>query len=124
MLRIIAFLLLLAVGLLLGGPPLTRKFLRGFFRGVDVYVTFARNGKRVVYKNPAGLLGHEDKPLDALPDEIFDSSKFETYYNVCWFECGTLFRCEHSFHHARENALYCDRAKIEGSFIGEVLEER
>jgi hypothetical protein len=124
MLRIVAFLLLLAVALLFGGPPLARKFLHGFFRGVDVYVTFAQNGKNVVYKNPAGRLGHEDKPLDVVPREIFDSEKYEPYYNVCWFECGALFRCEHSFHRARENALYCDKAKTEGSFIGEVLEER
>ena len=124
MLRPIAFLLLLATLLLFGGPPLARKFLRGFFRGVDVYVTFAQCGKSVIYKNPTGLLGREDKPLDTVPDEIFDSEKFETYYNVCWFECGTLFRCEHSFHRSPENALSCDKAKVEGSFIAQVMEER
>jgi hypothetical protein len=115
---------MLAGLLLLGGPRLVKKFLRGYFRGVDVYVVLTLEGKTVAYKNPRGLLGHEDEPLEMVPHEIFYSEQFETYYNVCWFECGALYRCGHSFHRAPENARYCDRATIAGSLIGKILEER
>ena len=110
--------------LLLGGPPLVKKFLRGRFLGVDVYVILTMNGKAVAHKNPKSLFGHEDEPLDMVPNEIFYPDQFGTYYKVCWFECGALYRCGHSFHRTPENALYCDSTKIEGYLIGKVLEEQ
>jgi hypothetical protein len=122
--RVTAFLLTLVVLLLRGGPPLVKKFLRGYFRGLDVYVVLTFDGKTLAYENPRGVFGHEDKPLDVVPYEIFYSDRYETYYNICWFDCGALYRCQHRFHRASENALYCGRTKIEGSVIGKVLEER
>lgn len=55
---------------------------------------------------------------------MLSSDRFETYYNLCWFECGTLFRCGHSFHWTEESARSCDRNIGEGTLIGKVLEER
>lgn len=57
-----AFLLMLAILLLIGGPTLVRKFLRGYFVGVDVYVFLTLDGKEIAYKNPKGFFGHEDEP--------------------------------------------------------------
>jgi hypothetical protein len=119
-----AFIVMLAVLLLVGGAPFVKKFLRGHFHGADVYVVLTLDGKTLAYKNPKGILGQEDKPLDIVPHEIFYSDQFETYYNVCWIDCGTLYRCGHSFHQTHESALYCDKAKVEGHLIGKVLEER
>jgi hypothetical protein len=124
LIRVTAFVIMLAGLLLLGGPPLMKKFLRGYFQDWDVYVILILDGKTVAYKNPTGLLGHEDKPLDMVPNEILDSDKYEIYYNVCWFECGTLHRCEHSFHRTPDNALHCDITKPEGYLIGKILQER
>ena len=124
MIHAAAFVIMIALLLLLGGPPLAKKFLRGYFRGMDVYVILTVDGNTVAYKNPQSLLGHEDKPLVMVPNEILYSNQYETYYNVCWFECATLFRCAHSFHHTPENARHCDKAKIEGHMIGKILEER
>lgn len=58
-----------------------------------------------------------------VPNEILMSDWFETYYSVCWFECGTLFRCGHSFHKTEDNARYCDKYLGHGMLIGKVLEE-
>lgn len=58
-----------------------------------------------------------------VPNEILMSDRFETYYNVCWFECRTLFRCGHSFHKTEENARYCRNNAGEGVLIGRVLEQ-
>ena len=124
MLRVTAFLLTLVVLLLLGGPPLVKKFLRGYFWGVNVYVVLTLDGKTLAYKNPRGWVGYEDKPLDMVPYEIFHSDRYETYYNVCWFDCGALYRCKHRYHRASDNALYCDRIRIEGYLIGKVREQR
>jgi hypothetical protein len=53
------------------------------------------------------------------------SNKYETYYNVCWFdEHGALRRCEHSYHRSEENATYCKYASLEHTIIGKVLEQR
>jgi hypothetical protein len=119
----VTLLVMLAVLFLLGGTTFVRKFLRGFFRGVDLYVLLNVDGKTVAYKNPRGLVGLDDTPLDMLPYEILSSDQFETYYNVCWWAGGTLLRCEPSFHRTGENARYCDK-NIEGTVIGKVLEER
>ena len=124
MLHVATFLVLLVLLLIIGGPTLVRKFLRGYFRGVDVYVIVTINGQTSAYKNPRELLGHPDTPLDMIPNEILMSERFETYYNVCWFECGTLYRCGHSYHRTEENARYCDKQAGAGAFIGKVLEER
>ena len=123
MLHAAVFVLLLLVLFLVGGPRLAKKFLRGYFRGVDVYVFLVVDGNTVAYKNPRGLFGYEDKPLDLVPHEILYSDQCETYYNVCWFDCGALFRCGHSFHRAEENARYCDKF-VKGALIGKILEER
>ena len=117
------FLILILLLLVLGGPTLVWKFLRGYFRGVDVYVIVTVDGRTLAYKNPIELLGHPDEPLDMVPNEILMSAQFETYYNVCWFECGTLFRCGHSFHKTEENARYCAKNVGEGMIIARVLEE-
>src|SRR5437588_12016080 len=106
-----AFIVMLILLLLIGGPILVKKFLRGYFRGIDVYLFLSLDGKTVAYKNPKGLFGHEDKPLELVPHDILYSDQFETYYNICWFDCGALFRCGHSFHRTQENALYCDTTK-------------
>jgi hypothetical protein len=71
------------------------------------------------------LTSPEDKPLDIVPTEIFTSDKYETYYNVCWFDGqGTLQRCKHSYHRTEENATYCKYAGLEHTIIGKVLEQR
>jgi len=76
------------------GLPIARKFLRGLVVGSDLYVVLEIDGKTLVYKNPYRYLtSPEDKPLDIVPTEIFTSDKYETYYNVCWFDGqGTLQR--------------------------------
>jgi hypothetical protein len=75
----IAFVIMV-IGLLIpGGPILVKKFLRGYFRGVDVYVFLTLHGREVAYKNPEGWVGHEDAPLAMLPHELSYSDKFETY---------------------------------------------
>ena len=121
-----AFVLVLLVALLLGGLPLVRKFLRGLFAGArnDVYVFLTIDGQTVCYKNPNSPHVHEDEPLLMVPYEILESSEYDTYYNVCWFDAGVPFRCEHSFHRKPENALYCKKINIEGVLIGKVLEQR
>ena len=108
------------------GVPIARKFLRGLIVGSELYVVLEIDGKTLVYKNPYRYLtSPEDKPLDVVPDEIFESDKFETYYNVCWFDGqGSLRRCEHSYHRTEENATYCKYASLEHTIIGKVLEQR
>ena len=119
----VTFLVMLAVLFLLGGTTYVRKFLHGFFRGVDLYVLLPADGKTLAYKNPRGVAGVDDGPLEMIPYDILSSDQFETYYNVCWWDGGTLLRCEHSFHRTEENARYCDR-NVEGTVVGKVLEER
>jgi len=123
MMHAVAFLVMLGVLFLLGGSTFVRKFLRGFFRGVDLYVLLTVDRKTVAYKNPWGEIGLDDTPLEMIPYEILSSDQFETYYNVCWWDGGTLLRCGHSFHRTEENARYCDK-NVEGTVIGKVLEER
>lgn len=108
------------------GVPIARKFLRGLVVGSDLYVVLKIDGQTLVYKNPNRYLtSPEDKPLDIVPAEISDSAKFETYYNVCWFdEQGSLRRCEHSYHRSEENATFCKFAGLEHTVIGMVLEQR
>jgi hypothetical protein len=107
------------------GVPIARKFLRGLVVGSDLYVVLEIDGQTLVYKNPYRYLTSEDKPLDIVPAEILDSDKFETYYNVCWFDGqGSLRRCEHSYHRTEENATYCKFAGLEHAVIGKVLEQR
>ena len=108
------------------GLPIARKFLRGLVVGSDLYVVLEIDGKTLVYKNPNRyLMSPEDKRPDILPAEIFDSDKFETYYNVCWFDGqGLLRRCEHSYHRTEENATYRKYAGLEHTIIGKVLEQR
>ena len=119
----LTLLVMLAVPFLLGGTKFVWKFLRGFFRGVDLYVLLTVDGRTAAYKNPRGEVGLDDTPLEMIPYEILSSDQFETYYNVCWWDGGTLLRCEHSFHRTEENARYCEK-NIEGVLIGKVLEER
>lgn len=123
MIHAATFLILLALLLLFGGPFLVKKFLRGHFVGTDAYVILTIDGKTVSYKNPKGRLGHEDKPLDMVLNEILHSDQYEAHYNVCWFDCGALFCCDHPKHRTREQAQQCPTAKIPGRFIGQVLEE-
>ena len=120
------FLLLSIVALAALGVPIARKLLRGLVFGSDLYVVLEIDGKTLVYKNPYQYLSSpEDKPLDIVPVEIFTSNKYETYYNVCWFDGqGTLQRCEHSYHRTEENATYCKYAGLEHTVIGKVLEQR
>lgn len=106
------------------GVPVARRFVYGLFHGANVFVFVEADGKTVIYKNPREVIGLEEDPLEMPPPEVFDSDRYETYYNVCWFDSGTLIRCKHSFHHKRENALYCDQINVEGAFIAKVLEER
>jgi hypothetical protein len=106
------------------GVPLARKFVYGYFHGANVFVFVETDGKTLLYKNPREVIGLEDNPLETIPPELFDSNRYETYYNVCWFDRGTLVRCQHSFHRKLQNALYCDQVKVEGSFIAKVMEER
>ena|SRR5579884_1601610 len=116
--------LVLGVLLALWAGVSPTKFLRRVYRGTDVFVVLTLNGQTQVYKNPNQPFVHEDKPLEAIPHEIFYSDQYDTYYNVCWFDCGTLFRCMHTFHRTEDNALYCDKRGVPSSFIGKVLEER
>jgi len=116
---ILVILLLAALGL-----PFARRFLHGYFHGATVFVLVPTDGKILIYKNPRGIIGLEDPPLEVLPPEVASSDRYETYFNVCWFDSGTLLRCGHSFHRKPENALYCDKIKTEGCFVAEVLEER
>lgn len=107
------------------GVPLARKFVRGYFRGVDIYVVLEIGGQTKVYKNPNHPFRAIDEPLLMVPHEIFYSDKFETYYNVCWFDdLGGLHRCGHAYHRKPENAEYCDYRGIEGALIGRILEEK
>jgi hypothetical protein len=108
------------------GVPIARKFLRGLVLGSDLYVVLEIDGQRLVYKNPyRWLTSPEDKPLEVVPSEIFTSEKYETYYNVCWFDLqGTLQRCEHSYHRTEENARFCKSAEMEHTVIGKVVEQR
>lgn len=115
-----AAILLLAAS----GVPLARKFVHGHFYGANVFVFVEVDGKTLLYKNPREVIGLEDDPLTTIPPELTDPNLYETYYNVCWFDHGTLVRCKHSFHHKPQNALYCDQINIEGSFIARVMEER
>jgi len=120
-----AYLLMFAILLLLGGPRLVKKFLRGKFLGATTYVVLAIDGKTVAYKNPRGHVGHEDQPLLLFPYELFHSGQFWEYYNACWFEYGGLFRCGHKTHLAPEDVQGCAVAKkIDGYVIGKVLEEQ
>lgn len=50
----LTLVVILAVLFLLGGPTFARKFLRGFFRGIDLYVLLTVDGRTVAYKNPKG----------------------------------------------------------------------
>lgn len=106
------------------GVPLARRFVYGYFHGANVFVFVEKDGKTLLYKNPREVIGLEDDPLEIIPPELFDSKLYETYYNVCWFDSGTLVRCQHSFHRKPQNALYCDQVNVEGSFIAKVMEER
>ncbi len=117
-------LVMLVILLILGGPTLAWKFLRGYFRGVDVYVVLEKDGRTLAYKNPQALLGHEDQPLDSLPNEVMDLKRFQPYYNICWFECGTLYRCGHSTHRTQKDAWRCKDANVRDCFVGTVYEER
>lgn len=116
----ITFLVMLAVLFLLGGTTYVRKFLCGSFRRRSLWLVA---GKTLAYKNPRGVVGVDDSPMEMIPRDILSSDQFETYYNVCWWNGGALFRCGHSFHRTEENARYCDR-NAEGTVIGKVLEER
>lgn len=120
----LAFLMALLLAFIVGGPVLAHKFLRDFFVGHDVYVLLTIEGKEVCYKNPNRRFVHEDFPLLMIPYEILHSPDYETYYNVCWFDAGALFRCGHSYHRTPENAMYCERVSIENSLIGRILEQR
>ena len=117
---VFAIILLLAAA----GVPLARKFLYGYFHGANVFVFVEVEGKTLVYKNPRELIGIPEVPLETVPNEILYSDQYETYYNVCWFDCETLVRCEHCYHRTPENALYCDKINVAGSFVGKILEER
>ena len=122
MLRGIVFgvVLLLAAA----GVPLARKFLYGYFHGANIFVFVEVEGRTLVYKNPEEIIGLDDEIIEKLPAELSDPNRYETYYNICWFDSGTLVRCKHSFHHTPQNALYCDAIRVDGSFIAKVLEER
>lgn len=72
------FLVILAVLFLPGGTRFVRKFLRGYFRGVDRYVLLTVDGKTVAHKNPQGEVGLDDTPLDMIPCEILSFNQFET----------------------------------------------
>jgi hypothetical protein len=118
-------LIALGVALLLAASlGVSKRFLRGLFRGTDVYVVVSDKGKTVVYKNPNRPYVHKDRPLEETPHEILSSDKYESFYNVCWFDSGTLFRCEHTFHSSPEDARRCEKSDVADSFIGKVLEER
>jgi hypothetical protein len=116
---VVVILLLAALGI-----PLARRFIYGYVHGPNVFVFVPSDGKILIYKNPRGVIGLEDPPLEILPPEVLSSGQYETYYNVCWFDSGTLLRCNHSYHRKPGNALYCDKIKTKDCFIAEVLEER
>lgn len=103
---------------------IARRFLYGRFHGANLFVVLEVNGQTLVYKNPRQYFGIEDFPLTEMPHEIFDPSAYETYYNVCWFDCGTLFRCDHMRHRTKEDAAQCYTNGVAGSMIGKILEER
>ncbi len=98
--------------------------MHGYFRGANVFVFIESDGKILLYKNPREMIGLEDPPLEVIPPELLNPDLYEAYYNVCWFDRGTLIRCKHSFHRKPQNALYCDQINVEGSFIAKVMEER
>lgn len=106
------------------GVPLARKFVYGLFHGANVFVIVESEGGTLVYKNPREVIGIPEVPLETFPSEILHSERYETYYNVCWFDSDTLIRCAHSYHPKPENALYCDKINIAGSFVAKVVEER
>jgi hypothetical protein len=106
------------------GVPLARKFVYGYFHGTNVFVFVEAGGKTLLYKNPTEMIGLEDDPLQTVPPELLNPDLYETYYNVCWFDSGTLIRCKHSFHRKPQNVLYCDQINVVGSFIAKVMEER
>jgi hypothetical protein len=117
------YLIIFAMLLWMGGPTLVKKFLRGKFLGMTVYVVLTIDGNTVAYENPRGQVGHEDFPLPAFPQETLQSGHFLEYYNACWFEYGGLFRCGHSTHHAPEDLAHCAVAqKVAGYLIGKVWE--
>jgi hypothetical protein len=118
------FILMLIILFLLGGPVFVRKFLRGYFRGVDLYVFLTLEGQTVAFKNPRGIIGQEDKAMEVIPHHVAYSDRFESYYNICWFDSGSLQRCEHSFHRTPQSALYCDTTKRYGCLVGKVFEEQ
>lgn len=117
-------IMLIALTLAALGVPIARRFIYGYFHGANLYVLLTVNGQTMVYKNPRQYFGIEDEPLQLVPNEIFDDTLYETYYNVCWFDLGTLFRCEHAFHRTREDAAQCYATGAKGSMIGKILEER
>ena len=117
-------IMLIALTLAALGVPIARRFIYGYFHGANLYVLLTVNGQTMVYKNPRQYFGIEDEPLQIVPNEIFDDTLYETYYNVCWFDLGTLFRCEHAFHRTREDASQCYATGATGSMIGKILEER
>lgn len=53
----ITFLVILAVLFVLGGSTFVRKFLRGFFRGVDLYVLLTVVGKPSPTRIPGARSG-------------------------------------------------------------------
>jgi hypothetical protein len=116
---VVVILVLAALGL-----PIARRFIYGFVHGPNVFVFVPSDGRILIYKNPRELIGLEDPPLETLPPEILSSGRYQTYYNVCWFDSGTLLRCKHSYHRQPQNALYCSKIKTDGCFVAEVLEER
>jgi len=124
MYHLIAFVMAILLALAVGGPALAKKFAHRLFVGNEIYVFLTIDGRLVCYKNPNSPNIHEDEPLLMVPYQILESSEFDTYFNVCWFDAGVLFRCEHSFHRTQENATYCQRNEIAGSQIGKVLERR
>jgi hypothetical protein len=121
---IIAVVIVVIVLLAAAGLPLARRFLYGVFHGANVFVFVPADGKTLIYKNPREWIGLEDPPLETVPPEVLSSDRYETYYNVCWFDNGTLIRCKHSYHRKPENALYCKKIQTNGSFVAKVLEER
>ena len=106
------------------GIPAARRFVYGYFHGANLYVLLTVKGRTVVYKNPPEHFGFEDHPMGVPPADLFDSARYETYYNVCWFDTGTLYRCQHAFHRTPEEAGQCSRNNVPGSMIGTIVEER
>jgi len=120
--RVFLFVAILLLAVL--GVPLARRFVYGYFHGTNVFVFVESGEKTLLYKNPREMIGLEDDPLETIPPELLDPKLYETYYDVCWFNSGTLIRCGHSYHGSPQNALYCEQIKVEGSFIAKVMEER